>query len=219
MPDGLPTAANAPYWSPSSRDNQDPRQAEEFLDELEFLAETADIAIGEALHPAAAAALVAHLRRVRANWRRSPATARSTEIDVVIFDDELLTVADAQHREGDALPPAGPHAPDPRHLHVAGPRRPMPRRRCSWPITNTCCPGLSGHVDPPRTAAGRHGNPRRRRRARNRDRPPHHPQPHRQTEGGPARRSTARWPCSARTAVCDGPRGAGGLYQRRANRR
>ena len=62
-------------------------------------------------------------------------------------------------------------------------------------------PRLVGHVDPPRTAAGRHGNPRRRRRTRDRDRPPYRPQPHRQTEGGPAKRSTARWPCSAPTAV------------------
>ena len=46
------------------RDNQDPRQTEEFLDELEFLAETADICSVKR-SPAAAAAFVAHLRRSR----------------------------------------------------------------------------------------------------------------------------------------------------------
>ena len=70
------------------RDNQDPRQAEEFLDELEFLAETADI------------------RAVRRFTQRLPQPSariyvgpgklqeiadfcREEEIDVVIFDDEL----------------------------------------------------------------------------------------------------------------------------------
>ena len=70
------------------RDNQEPRQAEEFLDELEFLAETADI------------------RSVRRFTQRLPQPSsriyvgpgkleeiadycRDEEIDVVIFDDEL----------------------------------------------------------------------------------------------------------------------------------
>ena len=70
------------------RDNQDPRQAEEFLDELEFLAETADI------------------RAVRRFTQRLPQPSariyvgpgklqeiadfcREEEIAVVIFDDEL----------------------------------------------------------------------------------------------------------------------------------
>ena len=70
------------------RDNQDPRQAEEFLDELEFLAETADI------------------RSVKRFTQRLPQPSsriyvgpgkleeiagycRENEIDVVIFDDEL----------------------------------------------------------------------------------------------------------------------------------
>ena len=61
------------------RDNQDPRQAEEFLDELEFLAETADI------------------RSVKRFTQRLPQPSsriyvgpgKLEEIDVVIFDDEL----------------------------------------------------------------------------------------------------------------------------------
>ena len=70
------------------RDNQEPRQAEEFLDELEFLAETADI------------------RSVRRFTQRLPQPSsriyvgpgkleeiadycRENEIDVAIFDDEL----------------------------------------------------------------------------------------------------------------------------------
>ena len=70
------------------RDNQEPRQAEEFLDELEFLAETADI------------------ETVRRFTQRLPQPSsriyvgpgklqeiadycKENEIDVVIFDDEL----------------------------------------------------------------------------------------------------------------------------------
>ena len=70
------------------RDNQDPRQAEEFLEELEFLAETADI------------------RSVKRFTQRLPQPSsriyvgpgkleeiagycKENEIDVVIFDDEL----------------------------------------------------------------------------------------------------------------------------------
>ena len=40
---GLPTAAERAVLVAVVRDDQDPRQAAEFLDELEFLAETADI--------------------------------------------------------------------------------------------------------------------------------------------------------------------------------
>ena len=57
------------------RDNQDPRQAEEFLDELEFLAETADIVSVKRFtqrlpQPAYTSA--------RASWKRSPVTAGSS---------------------------------------------------------------------------------------------------------------------------------------------
>lgn len=59
------------------RDNQDPRQAEEFLDELEFLAETADIVsvkrFTQRLPQPSARIYVA-----RASWKRSPVTAGSS---------------------------------------------------------------------------------------------------------------------------------------------
>ena len=71
------------------RDSQELRQSEEYLDELEFLAETADIVTCQTVHAAAAAALGRASTSDRANSKRSPPTARSTPIDVAIFDDEL----------------------------------------------------------------------------------------------------------------------------------
>ena len=59
------------------RDNQDPRQAEEFLDELEFLAETADIVsvkrFTQRLPQPSARIYVGP-----ASWKRSPVTAGSS---------------------------------------------------------------------------------------------------------------------------------------------
>ena len=68
-------------------------------------------------------------------------------------------------------------------------------------------------MDPPRTPARRHGYARRCGRTRNRDRPPNHPQPHRQAEGRPEenRPSDGRAALEPRAA---GAGGAGGLYER-----
>ena len=54
------------------RDNQDPRQTEEFLDELEFLAETADIRSVKRFTQR-----LPQPSSVPANWRRSPRIAGS----------------------------------------------------------------------------------------------------------------------------------------------
>lgn len=58
------------------RDNQDPRQTEEFLDELEFLAETADICSVKR-SPSGCRSLRRASTSVPANWRRSPRIAGS----------------------------------------------------------------------------------------------------------------------------------------------
>lgn len=70
------------------RDNQDPRQAEEYLDELEFLAETADIT--------AVRRFTQRLPQPSSRIYVGPGKlqeiadyCRDEEIDVVIFDDEL----------------------------------------------------------------------------------------------------------------------------------
>ena len=70
------------------RDNQDPRQAEEFLDELEFLAETADIV--------SVKRFTQRLPQPSARIYVGPGKleeiagyCREQQIDVVIFDDEL----------------------------------------------------------------------------------------------------------------------------------
>ena len=70
------------------RDNQDPRQAEEYLDEREFLAETADIRAVKRFtqrlpQPAARIYVGPGKLEEIASW------CRDEEIDVVIFDDEL----------------------------------------------------------------------------------------------------------------------------------
>lgn len=56
------------------RDNQDPRQAEEYLDELEFLAETADIVSVKRLRSGLRSRRPGSMS-ARANCRRLPITA------------------------------------------------------------------------------------------------------------------------------------------------
>ena len=70
------------------RDSQDPRQAEEFLDELEFLAETADICSVKRFTQR----LPQPSSRIYVGPGKLEEIAvycRENEIDVVIFDDEL----------------------------------------------------------------------------------------------------------------------------------
>ena len=70
------------------RDNQDPRQAGEFLDELEFLAETADIESVKRFTQR----LPQPSSRIYVGPGKLEEIAgycKEQEIDVVIFDDEL----------------------------------------------------------------------------------------------------------------------------------
>ena len=70
------------------RDDQDPRQAAEYLDELEFLAETADIATVKRFTQR----LPQPSSRIYVGPGKLEEIAdycRDEEIDVVIFDDEL----------------------------------------------------------------------------------------------------------------------------------
>lgn len=70
------------------RDSQDPRQAEEFLDELEFLAETADICSVKRFTqrlPQPSSRIYVGPGKLE----EIAAYCRENEIDVVIFDDEL----------------------------------------------------------------------------------------------------------------------------------
>ena len=70
------------------------------------------------------------------------------------------------------------------------------------------------HVDTPRTAAWRHGNPRRGRRARNRDRPPYRARPHQP----PKRAAQENRQANGRAAQQPGPVGprrTGRLHERR----
>ena len=70
------------------RDNQDPRQTEEFLDELEFLAETADICSVKRFTqrlPQPSSRIYVGPGKLE----EIAAYCREHEIDVVIFDDEL----------------------------------------------------------------------------------------------------------------------------------
>lgn len=71
------------------RDNQDPRQSEEFLDELEFLAETADICSVKRFTqrlPQPSSRIYVGPGKLE----EIAAYCRENEIDVVIFDDERL---------------------------------------------------------------------------------------------------------------------------------
>ena len=70
------------------RDNQDPRQAEEYLDELEFLAETADI-VSVKRFTQRLAQPSARIYVGPGKLQEIADYCREEEIDVVIFDDEL----------------------------------------------------------------------------------------------------------------------------------
>lgn len=122
------------------RDNQDPRQAEEFLDELEFLAETADIV--------SVKRFTQRLPQPSARIYVGPGKleeiagyCREQQIDVVIFDDEL---SPSQTRNIEKAMPC--RILDRTRLildiFMSRRRRPMPRRRCNWPTTNICCPAF-----------------------------------------------------------------------------
>ena len=70
------------------KDNQDPRQTEEYLDELEFLAETADIATVRRFTQR----LPQPSSRIYVGPGKLEEIARyceENEIDVAVFDDEL----------------------------------------------------------------------------------------------------------------------------------
>ena len=164
------------------RDNQDPRQTEEFLDELEFLAETADICSVKRFTqrlPQPSSRIYVGPGKLE----EIAAYCREHEIDVVIFDDELTP---SQTRNIEKEMPCRLLDRTRLILDIFMSRAQTAYAKTQVQLANYeyLLPRLSG-MDPPRTPAGRYGNPRRRRRARDRDRPPHHPQPHRQTEGGP----------------------------------
>ena len=69
------------------RDNQDPRQAEEFLDELRIPGRNGRYRECETLYAAAAAAFGPHRRPGK--LEEIAGYCREQQIDVVIFDDEL----------------------------------------------------------------------------------------------------------------------------------
>ena len=139
------------------RDNQDPRQAE-FLDELEFLAETADIV--------SVKRFTQRLPQPSARIHVGPGKleeiagyCREQQIDVVIFDDEL---SPSQTRNIEkAMPPhPRPYAPDPRYFHVAGADGLCQDAGAAGQLRIYAAPPF-GHVDSPRTAARRYRYPRR----------------------------------------------------------
>ena len=74
------------------RDNQEPRQAEEFLDELEFLAETADIVTVRRFTqrlPQPSSRIYVGPGKLE----EIAAYCEENEINVVIFDDETKEIA------------------------------------------------------------------------------------------------------------------------------
>ena len=164
------------------RDSQELRQSEEYLDELEFLAETADITTVRRFSQR----LPQPSSRIYVGPGKLEEIAAYCEehaVDVAIFDDELTP---AQTR----------------NIERAMPCRILDRTRLILNIfPRACADGLCQNagaagpirihaaparrpVDAPRTAARRHGHARRRRRTRDRNRPPYRTQPHLEIEGG-----------------------------------
>lgn len=121
------------------RDSQELRQSEEYLDELEFLAETADITTVRRFSQR----LPQPSSRIYVGPGKLEEIAAYCEehaVDVAIFDDELTP---AQTRNIERAMPCRILDRTRLILDISSRvrRRPMPKRRCSWPNTNTCCPG------------------------------------------------------------------------------
>ena len=156
------------------RDNQDPRQTEEYLDELEFLAETADI---ESVRR-----FMQRLPQPSARIYVGPGKLEEIaqycgehEIDVVIFDDEL---SPSQTRNIEKALPCRILDRTRLILDIFLSRAQTAYAKTQVQLANYeyMLPRLSGlwtHLE------------RQCGRARNRDRPTHHPQPHCQAQGGP----------------------------------
>ena len=192
------------------------RQAEEYLDELEFLARNSRHPGGETLHAAASAAVVAHLRGP-GKLEEIVTYCKEEEIDVVIFDDELTPSQTRNIEKEIAVPVAGPHASDPGHLPLAGPDG-YAKTQVQLANYEYMLPRLSGlwtHLERQSGGTGTRGGAGEReietdrRIIRNRIA---------KLEGGPQedRPSDGRAAFEPRVA---GACGAGRLYERRGNRR
>ena len=170
------------------RDNQDPRQAEEFLDELEFLAETADIV--------SVKRFTQRLPQPSARIYVGPGKleeiagyCREQQIDVVIFDDEL---SPSQTRNIEKAMPCRILDRTRLILDIFMSRAQTAYAKTQVQLANYeyMLPRLSGmwtHLERPVSARSRPtavssatGSPNSRRICK---------------------KSTVRWPCSARTAV------------------
>ena len=181
------------------RDNQDPRQAEEFLDELEFLAETADIV--------SVKRFTQRLPQPSARIYVGPGKleeiagyCREQQIDVVIFDDEL---SPSQTRNIEKAMPCRILDRTRLILDIFMSRAQTAYAKTQVQLANYeyMLPRLSGmwtHLERQRGGTGTRGGAGEREITR--------PTAVSSATGSPnsrriCKKSTVRWPCSARTAV------------------
>ena len=164
------------------RDSQELRQSEEYLDELEFLAETADITTVRRFSQR----LPQPSSRIYVGPGKLEEIAAYCEehaVDVAIFDDELTP---AQTRNIERAMPC--RILDRTRLildiFLARAQTAYAKTQVQLAQYEYMLPPARRPVDAPRTAARRHGYARRRRRTRDRNRPPYRTQPHLEIEGG-----------------------------------
>ena len=177
------------------RDNQDPRQAEEFLDELEFLAETADIV--------SVKRFTQRLPQPSARIYVGPGKleeiagyCREQQIDVVIFDDEL---SPSQTRNIEKAMPCRILDRTRLILDIFMSRAQTAYAKTQVQLANYeyMLPRLSGmwtHLERQRGGTGTRGGAGEREIETDR-------RVIRNRISRLCKKSTVRWPCSARTAV------------------
>lgn len=180
------------------RDNQDPRQAEEYLDELEFLAETADI-VSVKRFTQRLAQPSARIYVGPGKLQEIADYCRDEEIDVVIFDDEL---SPSQTRNIEKEMPCRLLDRTRLILDIFMSRAQTAYAKTQVQLANYeyMLPRLSGlwtHLERQRGGTGtRGGAGDARSRPTGASSATALPNSRRTS-----RRLTARWPCSARTAV------------------
>lgn len=167
------------------RDQQDPRQAEEYLAELEFLAETAGI-VGVRRFTQRLPQPSARIYVGPGKLEEIAAYCKEEEIDVAIFDDEL---SPSQTRNIEAAMPCRILDRTRLILDIFMSRAQTAYAKTQVQLANYqyMLPRLSGMWTHLERQRGGDGNARRCRRARDRNRPSNHPQPDQQTQGGSAK--------------------------------
>lgn len=163
-------------------DKSTARQTEEYLDELEFLAETADIITNKAVYPENFHTQLTYISRP-GKLQELALYCKDNEVDVAIFDDEL---SPSQQRNIEKELPCRILDRTSLILDIFMNRAKTGLRQDAGAAGSLSIHVASSgrHVDAPRTSEGRNRYSRRCRRKGNRDGPPYRTWPPRTSKRG-----------------------------------